>query len=428
MVFAITRRNALVALSHAAVLLATTRSRAAADDPSRRRRFVFVSAAGGWDVLTTLAPLFDNANVEIDPAATLNSSGVLPFIDHPGRPATRAFFERHAASTTIVHGIATDSISHEESTLKMLTGTGRPRWPDFATQLASVRSETPIPHLLLSGPDFAGEETVLVARAGADGLLSPLVNGTIDVDEEVSRAGVIDFFERRDLFEAHAVRLERHAARQFTRLQQRLDARGAPLGARLSSAFTRAAQLKGLRDTVDLAPVGGFVGEVNTAVSALAQGLTRVVSVGVEGFDTHTNNDVQQSALFEELFEGLSVLLDLLASTNDEEGQPLLASTTVVVASEFTRTPRYNGEQGRDHWPYTSALLCGAGVHGGRVIGAWDAGFTGVAIDLDSGEPSVAGQRVTAEILGASVLALGGVDPGRNFPGVALLRAALKLP
>jgi hypothetical protein len=67
------------------------------------------------------------------------------------------------------------------------------------------------------------------------------------------------------------------------------------------------------------------------------------------------------------LDQGLSALLDDLGRRG------LLATTLVVVTGEFGRTPRVTRHGGRDHWPYCfSALLAGAGVPGGAVVGASD--------------------------------------------------------
>jgi hypothetical protein len=66
--------------------------------------------------------------------------------------------------------------------------------------------------------------------------------------------------------------------------------------------------------------------------------------------------------------QGLSALLADLA----ERG--LLESTLVCVTGEFGRTPHLSKLGGRDHWPYCfSAVLAGAGIPGGTVIGASDA-------------------------------------------------------
>ena len=45
---------------------------------------------------------------------------------------------------------------------------------------------------------------------------------------------------------------------------------------------------------------------------------------------------------------------------------------TVVIGSDFGRTPFYNDNNGKDHWNVTSIMAMGAGVRGNRIIGATD--------------------------------------------------------
>lgn len=57
----------------------------------------------------------------------------------------------------------------------------------------------------------------------------------------------------------------------------------------------------------------------------------------------------------------------------DLEGRGLLDSTLVVWSSEFGRTPLAEGANGRDHLPYGFSMwMAGAGIRGGRVLGATD--------------------------------------------------------
>jgi hypothetical protein len=68
--------------------------------------------------------------------------------------------------------------------------------------------------------------------------------------------------------------------------------------------------------------------------------------------------------------------LDLTYSAlmQDLQDRGLLDETLVVVMSDFGRTPKINGDGGRDHWTHCySILLAGAGIHGGSVYGASDA-------------------------------------------------------
>ncbi|MBW3541748.1 MAG: DUF1501 domain-containing protein, partial [Planctomycetes bacterium] len=93
------------------------------------------------------------------------------------------------------------------------------------------------------------------------------------------------------------------------------------------------------------------------------------VKVDYDAWDTHTNNFaiLKQNKLpgFDQTFSALM---------EDLEARGLLDETLVVVMSEMGRTPRINGNAGRDHWTFCySALFAGAGIRGGTVYGASDA-------------------------------------------------------
>jgi hypothetical protein len=57
----------------------------------------------------------------------------------------------------------------------------------------------------------------------------------------------------------------------------------------------------------------------------------------------------------------------------DLEARGLLDETLVITMGEFGRTPKINGNAGRDHWPHCySVLLAGGGVQGGSTFGTSD--------------------------------------------------------
>ena len=107
----------------------------------------------------------------------------------------------------------------------------------------------------------------------------------------------------------------------------------------------------------------------------------RLVEGGVNfvaAFDGRTNGQEANWDSHEKLFPRHRQLIPpsdeaLSALIEDLEVRGLLDSTLVIALSEFGRTPRINGNAGRDHWPdcYT-ALLAGGGVTGGAVLGASD--------------------------------------------------------
>ena len=96
------------------------------------------------------------------------------------------------------------------------------------------------------------------------------------------------------------------------------------------------------------------------------QGIT-FVEVENGGWDTHVNN-------FEKLEQKLpEVDTAIAALVKDLEVEGLLDTTLIAVATEFGRTPKINGNTGRDHHPacYSCALI-GAGIKGGVVYGKTD--------------------------------------------------------
>ena len=56
---------------------------------------------------------------------------------------------------------------------------------------------------------------------------------------------------------------------------------------------------------------------------------------------------------------------------SDLEDRGLLDSTLVCIASEFGRTPKINGNAGRDHWPKVfSVVMAGGGIKRGTLYGS----------------------------------------------------------
>jgi uncharacterized protein (DUF1501 family) len=79
--------------------------------------------------------------------------------------------------------------------------------------------------------------------------------------------------------------------------------------------------------------------------------------------------------------------------------------------SEMGRTPQRSASGGKDHWTYTSTLLIGSGIAGGRTVGAWSELLTGEKVDLASGDVSDTGVSLLPGHIGATLLALADIDP-----------------
>ncbi|HZL89541.1 MAG TPA: DUF1501 domain-containing protein [Pirellulaceae bacterium] len=117
-----------------------------------------------------------------------------------------------------------------------------------------------------------------------------------------------------------------------------------------------------------------LVGQSLLLARRLVEGGVNFVTV----FDGQTNGQDANWDSHEKLFSRHKQLIPpadqgFSALVEDLEARGLLASTLVVGMGEFGRTPRINGNGGRDHWPdcYT-VVLAGGGTIGGAVYGASD--------------------------------------------------------
>ena len=108
---------------------------------------------------------------------------------------------------------------------------------------------------------------------------------------------------------------------------------------------------------------------------------TRFIALnhGGGGWDFHANiyeknNKNNHYTLSRDLDSGLGELISDLEKTQTADGRSLLDKTLIVCLSEFGRTPGdLTVNKGRDHYRFAmSGLFAGAGIVGGRALGATD--------------------------------------------------------
>ena len=90
--------------------------------------------------------------------------------------------------------------------------------------------------------------------------------------------------------------------------------------------------------------------------------------IGGAGYDTHRHHlEAAQNQLLPPTDAAFSSLVE------DLDTRGLLDETLVIMMGEFGRTPKFNKDAGRDHWPHCfSVVMAGGGIQGGRVFGASD--------------------------------------------------------
>jgi hypothetical protein len=131
----------------------------------------------------------------------------------------------------------------------------------------------------------------------------------------------------------------------------------------------------------------------------LVQSGVRYVVATHDGFDHHQRIGNELPARMNEFDQSFAALIADL----DAEG--LLDQTLVLVTTEFGRTPRVNGDGGRDHWSRVfSVALAGAGIKRGHIHGETNA--AGAEPERDPVRPAD---------LAAVVFAQVGIDPTKKL-------------
>ena len=143
------------------------------------------------------------------------------------------------------------------------------------------------------------------------------------------------------------------------------------------------------------------LGSLTLTARRLVEAGVRYVTIGQNSWDHHSNIFPQlkiKLPAFDAAFSGL--VLDL-------EQRGMLDETLVIYMTEYGRTPKVNGDGGRDHWPRAfSIAFAGAGIQAGQVIGSSD------KIGGD-----VTDHPVSPEEIAATILHLVGINPQSHFVG-----------
>lgn len=410
-----TATGAAVLASGAATSLLPTKARAAGSVvPSR---WVFVNMGGGWDSCYSIDPKPGMATVSQPPGEMLvYNGGTLRAWDwKPKVLATdpdsnvKKFFDAYNSIACIVKGVNTRTISHTIAAQRIYCGKQGGTSPDMPTIIGFEKfKDLPVPFLLINGPGWAGPLGAAVGRVGQTGQLRVLIDPS---QSQVPLSFQLSAQDEADIEAFHMANAERERAIRGSigYNKARIDD--------FENSLIHADMLRDKGKNMNFG-AGGIIGGVDTAMSAFQLGLAGAVMIDTGyGFDTHSNNKSQGPSQ-DSVYAGLMYLAQQLEATPDplNTGSNMLEHTTVVLLSEFTRTPKLNGGQGKDHWPVNSGLIFGCGVAGAKQVGETGEGMVAMPMDLTTGATTGSNlASVGTEIFVSGVLELAGVDHTKYF-------------
>lgn len=381
------------------------------------RKLILVTCNGGWDVSFHLDPKPDGLGTVNVPTGTIQTLGDVTYMnaDTTGG-VVNSYFQAHSDVSSAVRGISVRSISHDVCIRRMLTGSPADDAPDMGVITASAHAPMlPAPYLTLGAVSFPGDLEGASVRQGTTNQLSLAMNydtldpggvgATFPVPNEQAlisqylQSGGIDYQAARGTYGKNAQKT----------------------GDYLSS-LDRVEGLYAQRDNLGspFALTTGLTEQLNNALTMLEQDVCWSVNVSTGFVWDHHDPAAAPTGTYQGaqglqnqiLWPALNNLVtELKTRDGSTPGSKMIDETVVVVLSEMTRTPLYNEQGGKDHWPYTSALVIGAGVNAGKSLGVTDDSLISEKINLATGAADAGGVILETEQFAAGILQLVGVDP-----------------
>lgn len=400
------RRSFLTAIASASAATALTHPvlRAFADEGAVKDQFfIFIHAAGAWDVTGGLDPRNERKGL-IEPGST-NTIDIAPLrlwksltspldgmngasgysfeLVRPAGSSPLVFgpgigdLLRHYRRLTVINGIAMNTVSHQDGTTFSATGRHlagtRPVASSIDTMMAdSLGRDQILPAVSINFPSaFVGREldrrAVPLSISGIGTLAASLRRST-SYESETARDGVTALLsqEAQDLTGMSAdpevmrgMQLQYEALRRMNR-------------EKLLEVFTDSF-LRTKYPNFKYATMGASVNAA-FALECMSRNIARCVSFSYGSFDTHFTNYRNQILLQQNLFDLIAILVDYLDALPHptKPTSKLSEHTHLMLVSDFCRTPGINLSGGRDHYPNNSSLIISPRFRGNTVYGQSD--------------------------------------------------------
>ncbi len=408
------------------------------------RCFVFAYFAGGWDQLLAFDPrdpdvftpervsetrilpgynLFTDARFQSRPILPETRPGAAPSNLTFG-PAVGTRLAAHYDLMTVVRGINMTTLAHEEGMRYFITGK-RPigaaaRGSSTATEIVGqMLPRVPIPSIAYNvesyNEGYPGSANALKVSRANDLLLTlaPVsLDAKYQLDSELEKQ-LIDFRGQpitcdEAVYGAGGVGSTYATSRDQMQqvLSNRLDN---------SFRFERAenADIRSFYGLPGTGPYDTSAGRAALVATALKKGISQCVSINLAGgLDTHFGTQTTHAINQRAGFDALAMLVDDLRRTEHPSGGNFMDHTTILVYSEFARTPLINATSGRDHHLTNSCLMMGAGLKHNVAFGrSGDIAMAPAVVDLRNGmsDPSN-GSNILPEHIIATLLASANLD------------------
>lgn len=336
------------------------------------RLLLILQTEGGWDVTAYCDPKENQPGepeithwsnqAEIQTAGNINYA---PFANNA------TFFTKYNKYMMVINGVDAQTNSHTTGILHNWSGRNSDGFPTLSAMFAANNA----PNQPLSYISFGGfsqtADLIRFSRLDDVMTLRQLLRPEVDTPDSTLRssADIARIREYRNL------RLQRLIAdpNNLPRLQNNLEAYSDALENKSALInfidFIPADDEILPEDTVNTDTMSNLKRQIQLTLSAFQAGIGCAADLLTFGYDTHTDHD----ALNQGLYTHLNDSIDLIWSMAEIKG--IADRITLIVGSDFSRTPNYNADNGKDHWPIGSFIVMEKNpAWGNRMVGLTDEG------------------------------------------------------
>ena len=336
--------------------------------------FITVQAVGGWDVSSFCDPKLNIGSSLINNWATGLSEADIPKAGNiPYAPfANNAdFFEKYKDHMLVINGMDMQTNSHSTGKIHTWSGRTASGYPSASAWFAYNKAPTlPVSYLNFGG---FSETADLIRYSRVD---------KVDTLLEVLQPNIVtggrggNYYGQTDLD-----RLVEFQQARLTRLQQEQGLLPRQKSA-MKSYYEARPNTQALEQFAAVIPSdneiesSSLLQQAQVAILGFKAGVSCAADLSVGGFDTHSNHDNDQVTALTDI----TTLLDYLFEYAEAQG--ISERLTVMVGSDFARTPYYNAGAGKDHWPVGSTILMKKNAPwGNRVIGGSDSNQNSITVN-----------------------------------------------
>ena len=329
-----------------------------------------IAARGGWDVTSYCDPKENVAGEKkINYWANNDKTQRVGGISYAPIGNNEWFFQKYANRMLVINGIDAQTNSHDTGVVHSWTGRNTLGAPSLTALFAAAKAPN-LPMTYVGAGGFnATAGLVPLSRLNNTDQLKSLANpNSVPWDNNPIRS----FSSMTRIQALRQKRLDRMMARNDLMGRDRTNL----------EAFNKAVEGQALLKTAgnkieNPSWDNSLRSRVDVALTAFQTGVASAADTEADhDFDTHGNHDGRHHQALSDLNNDI----DYLWTKAEELG--IANRLTVVVSSDFGRTPHYNDDNGKDHWPVGSMIVMRKNASwANRTVGMTDAGHNAMRVN-----------------------------------------------